>query len=85
MPKKIYACITSFLFSAIAISALPLPSSADDCQGSQCQVTFSYTGTAQIWQVPTAASNITFDVQGAQGGRGGGWGGRVTGSLIGNF
>jgi len=85
MSKKIYALITSLLFSAVAISFLPLPSVADDCQGSQCQVTFNFTGSAQTWQVPSGASNITFDIQGASGGRGGGLGGRITGTLVGNF
>lgn len=85
MSKKIYGFITSLLISAMAVATSPLSSAADECQGSQCQVTFSYSGSAQIWQVPIGASNITFDVQGAQGGRGGGLGGRITGSLIGNF
>ena len=65
MSKKFFALISAALFSAFGISIVPMPSSADVCQGSQCQVTFSYTGASQIWSVPSGASNITFDVQGA--------------------
>lgn len=85
MSKKIYAFFSTALFSALAVALTPIPSAADVCQGSQCQVTFSYTGAPQTWMVPDGASNISFDVQGASGGRNGGLGGRVTGTLSGSF
>jgi hypothetical protein len=85
MSKKLLTFLTTALFSSLAMALTPLPSSADVCQGSQCQVTFSYTGGAQTWNVPQGATNISFDVQGAAGGRGGGLGGRVTGVLAGSF
>ena len=85
MSKKLITFLTTALFSFLAIAVTPMPSSADVCQGSQCQVTFSYTGGAQTWNVPQGATNISFDVQGAAGGRGGGLGGRVTGVLFGSF
>lgn len=66
-----------------ASSELPLPV----CSKDECTVTFEYSGAAYVWTPPTGASNLRFDLYGAQGGqgaqssRGGGLGGRVTGSL----
>ena len=76
------------LFTATALAALlgmtltPLPTNADPvCVGSECTITFPYTGSYQVFDIPSGAKNIRFDVQGARGGRFGGLGGQVTGSL----
>ncbi len=59
----------------------PIPASANTvCTGSDCVVSFQYTGTQQQWSVPAGATNIRFFVYGASGARGGG-GGSVTGVL----
>ena len=76
------------LFTATALAALlgmtltPLPTNADPvCEGSECTITFEYTGDYQSFDIPPGAKNLRFDVQGARGGRFGGLGGQVTGSL----
>lgn len=51
------------------------------CVGSACTVTFDATGDFYLWIPPAGARNISFDLMGAQGGRTGGLGGRVTGTL----
>ena len=48
--------------------------------GSTAQATFQYTGSAKTLTIP-AYTQVTFDVVGAQGGRSGGYGGRVTGNI----
>ncbi|WP_091852863.1 glycine-rich protein [Candidatus Aquiluna sp. UB-MaderosW2red] len=75
------------LKSAIASAALlvatliPLSASASEvCVGADCTVTFEYTGAVQTWIVPNGASNVQFDVKGAQG-AGGAGGGTVKGNL----
>lgn len=60
-----------------AISTNPLPV----CVGASCSVTFESTGDYFAWSPPTGARNISFDLMGAQGGRTGGLGGRLTGSI----
>ncbi len=63
----------------------PLPAEAtgvESCVGNQCTVTFSFSGEMQIFTPPVNARNLTFDAVGAQGGRSGGAGGKVTGSLV---
>jgi hypothetical protein len=42
---------------------------------------FAYTGAAQPWNVPVCVSVLKVDVQGAQGGKNGGEGGRVQATL----
>lgn len=44
-------------------------------------MTFEATGDYYLWNPPTGAKNINFDLMGGQGGRSGGQGGRLTGSL----
>ena len=51
------------------------------CFGSLCTLTFEPAGDYYLWSPPQGAKNITFDLLGAQGGRSGGQGGRVVGSL----
>ena len=83
-----FAAMKLKLITATALAALfgltltPLSSSAEPvCVGSECTVTFEYTGTYEVFTVPSGAKNLRFDVQGARGGRFGGLGGQVTGSL----
>ena len=64
--------------SVQAVSSNPTPV----CVGSNCTVTFEYSGDYYLWSPPTGARNISFDLAGGQGGRSGGQGGRVTGSLV---
>ncbi len=66
-----------FAQSVRAVISNPTPI----CVGSSCTVTFDATGDYYLWAPPSGARNISFDLMGAQGGRSGGLGGRVTGSL----
>ena len=66
-----------FAQSVRAVISNPTPI----CVGSTCTVTFSATNDYYLWSPPAGARNISFDLMGAQGGRSGGLGGRVTGSL----
>ena len=66
-----------FAQSVRAVISNPTPI----CVGSTCTVTFDATGDYYLWTPPTGARNISFDLMGAQGGRSGGMGGRVTGNL----
>ena len=63
--------------SVRAISTNPLPV----CVGASCSVTFESTGDYFAWSPPAGARNISFDLMGAQGGRTGGLGGRLTGNI----
>ncbi len=70
----------------LAFTILPLltfsasPAIAEECPGSICEVIFEYTGAAQYFDVPASAGNITFEIYGAAGGRGG-LGGKISGEL----
>jgi hypothetical protein len=66
-----------FAQSVRAVISNPTPI----CVGSTCTVTFDATNDYYLWSPPAGAKNITFDLMGAQGGRSGGLGGRVTGTL----
>lgn len=81
MFRKILALYSALFLALVSMVAMPPAQAVDTCVGTSCEVTFGYTGAAQSWTVPKAAKNITFDVQGAAGGRFGGLGGRVTGTL----
>ena len=66
----------------ISIFLIPLPGQAEPvCEGNTCTITFGYTGSMQSWQVPDGAINLSFEIYGASGARGGGGGG-VTGELV---
>ena len=59
-----------------------MPASAsivEECLDNQCTVTFGYTGQIEPLTFPANATNVRFEVLGAQGGKSGGGGGRVTG------
>ena len=61
-----------------------MPASAsivEECLDNQCTITFGYTGQTQMITFPASATNIRFEVLGAQGGKTGGGGGRVTGAI----
>lgn len=57
------------------------------CSVEECTVTFEYSGKPYLWTLPRGASNLRFDLFGAQGGQGsqssigGGLGGKVSGIL----
>ena len=63
--------------SVRAVNSNPTPV----CVGASCTVTFEANGDYYLWTPPIGAKNISFDLMGAQGGRSGGLGGRVTGNL----
>lgn len=72
----------SFITLLISVFLIPLPASAEPvCEGNLCTITFGYTGSMQTWEVPQGAINLSFEIYGASGARGGG-GGSVTGDLI---
>jgi hypothetical protein len=62
----------------------PMPASAsivEECFDDQCTITFGYTGQIESLTFPDNATNLRFEVLGAQGGKTGGGGGRVTGTF----
>ncbi|MFM1956842.1 MAG: hypothetical protein RLZ41_241 [Actinomycetota bacterium] len=66
-----------FAQSVRAVISNPTPV----CVGTTCTLTFDSTGDYYLWTPPSGARNISFDLMGGQGGRTGGLGGRVQGSL----
>ena len=70
---------------ALTFGALaPMPASAsivEECFDDQCTITFGFTGQIEPLTFPTNATNVRFEALGAQGGKSGGGGGRVTGSF----
>ena len=79
MKKLSLLAIPTLLFTALV--GFSPSSAAPVCTEGECVETFEYSGEAVVWQVPANASNLRFDAYGAQGGRSGGFGGRVTGSF----
>ena len=66
---------------ALLPTAMVVPQSVantPNCIGSDCEVTFVYTGEYQTWSPPSGAVNVRFELYGAAGGRGGA-GGKVEG------
>jgi prepilin-type N-terminal cleavage/methylation domain-containing protein len=51
------------------------------CADGVCTLTFNLSGAPVVWTPPVSITNTSFDVAGAQGGKSGGPGGRVTGSF----
>jgi hypothetical protein len=69
---------------ALLPTAMVVPQSlanTPNCIGSDCEVTFVYTGEYQTWSLPPGAVNVRFELYGAAGGRGGA-GGKVSGAFI---
>jgi hypothetical protein len=72
--------VLALTFGALA----PLPASAsivEECFDNQCTITFGYTGQIEPLTFPANATNVRFEALGAQGGKSGGGGGRVTGEF----
>jgi hypothetical protein len=75
------------LFPVLALTfgvLAPMPASAttvESCFYEYCTVQFDYTGATEFYTFPPSAINVTFEALGAQGGKNGGPGGRVTGSF----
>ncbi len=62
-----------------------MPASAsivEECFDGQCTIVFGYTGQIESLTLPENVTNVRFEVLGAQGGKTGGGGGRVTGTFI---
>lgn len=61
----------------------PPPPALPNGATQSCTVTFSASGAPETWTVPAGVTSATFDLYGAQGGKGsyGGLGGRVTATL----
>lgn len=82
--KKLFGLALASVFGLASITVVSAnePVSADpDCVGAECELVVEFTGAPVSWQVPPGVQQISFDVQGAQGGSSGGLGGRVTGVL----
>jgi hypothetical protein len=58
-----------------------VPAQAEECPDGLCELVLEYTGSPEYFTVPDGAENISFEISGAAGGRGG-MGGRVTGKFI---
>ena len=78
---KKFALIAAPLLFLSALVGIPPSAAAAVCEEGNCVETFQFTGATIIWQVPANATNLRFDVYGAQGGRSGGQGGRITGAF----
>ena len=65
---------SSFAFAAV-------PAQAEECPDDICELVFEYTGSAEYFTVPDVAKNVSFEISGAAGARGG-LGGRVAGQFI---
>ena len=76
---KLRSLIALAFFSSLAFGAVP--AQAEECPDGICVLVFEYTGSPEYFTVPDGAENISFEISGAAGGRGG-MGGRVTGQFI---
>ena len=73
---------TSAALALLGTTLTSLPSAAEpvvSCADDICTVTFSYVGSVQSFAIPSNAKNLSFEALGAQGGKSGGGGGKVTG------
>ncbi|HEY7853798.1 MAG TPA: glycine-rich protein [Aquiluna sp.] len=76
MNKKWLATLTL----ALLPTAMVVPQSVAStpaCIGNNCEITFSYTGDYQAWSPPEGIKDLTVEMYGAAGGRGGA-GGKIT-------
>jgi hypothetical protein len=73
-------CLMALTFS-FSMAFAAVPAQAEECPDGICELVFEYTGTTEYFTVPDGAENISFEISGAAGGRGG-MGGRVTGQFI---
>lgn len=51
-----------------------------NCIGPDCEITFTFRGEHQIWSPPPGIKDVSFEIYGAAGGRGGA-GGRISGTF----
>ena len=87
VPPTIVGCSSNISVSCVGVVTFTNPTVTDNCAGNSINgnVSFSYTGSSQVWTVPAGISSINVDVYGAKGGTGstgtGGNGGRVQTTL----
>ena len=79
MRMKLQSFISLSLSTLLALSASP--AIAEECPNDLCEVVFESTGSGVYFELPVNARNLSFEVSGAAGGRGGN-GGRVTGRFL---
>lgn len=83
--QKFTPSISVFIAISIGFGFLASPPASaqalETCEEGYCSITFSYTGQTEVWYPPKNAIDVSFQVLGAQGGNGGGFGGEVTGVL----
>ena len=81
--KKLLHILPALALCFAVLSPAPAQATVtESCVGNLCTVTFSFSGQMQTFTPPVNAKNLTFEAAGAQGGKSGGGGGKVTGSLI---
>ena len=72
-----------FTLLLVILSLVPSAATAEEiCVGSECSITFEFTGSEQQWSPPPSVTTLMFNVTGASG-AGGGNGGQVSGELTG--
>jgi hypothetical protein len=81
-PKKIVKLLPALALTFGVLAPVPASASiVEECFGDQCTITFGYTGQIEPLTFPANATNVRFEALGAQGGKSGGGGGRVTGTF----
>lgn len=79
------AVVTALAALASALVATPAQAVSVNptavCANGSCTITFEYTGDYYQWTVPAGIRTMWFDVYGAQGGRSGGLGGKISGQF----
>ncbi|MEY4078995.1 MAG: hypothetical protein RIS80_764, partial [Actinomycetota bacterium] len=79
------AVVTALAALASALVATPAQAVSVNptavCANGSCTITFDYTGDYYQWTVPAGIRTMWFDVYGAQGGRSGGLGGKISGQF----
>lgn len=86
MKKSGLSLVVFLVASALGGGAalLPIPAAANTeavCVDDLCTVTFGFSGAAVTWSPPANTRNLSFEIFGAQGGKTGGLGGKVSGNL----
>jgi len=78
---KLKSLLALAFCSTLTFAAVPASAQADECPDGICELVFEYTGSGEYFTVPAEAENLSFEISGAAGGRGG-MGGRVIGEFI---
>ena len=82
-PNKTVKLLTSLALTFGVLAPMPASASiVEECFDNQCTITFGYTGQIEPLTFPANAINVRFEALGAQGGKSGGGGGRVTGEFL---